>query len=108
MGCIFELFAEFVLEVLLEAVMFVYLKLASLLMPDKDIPENTRKRLHTITSVISALLTVTLFVGVSLLFADERTIWTIGMWLTFISLSVLGIQLALGIAVIIVKERRKK
>ena len=110
MGCLFEIFIEIFIEGILNLVMFVYLKVAHILVPNKDISPKTENRIRNMITIISVLLVLTLFIGVIILLPDDAIFNTIGKYMTFIPLSIIGLQVVLSIVVMIAKlvKRYKK
>ena len=107
MGRLFEILLELVVNGILELVMFVYLKLTSLFVPNKVVSPKEKNKIQNIVTIISVLLTLTLFIGLLFLLPDNPLFHTIGQYMTFIPLSILGIQVVLGIAIIIAKVIKK-
>lgn len=110
MGCLFELFAEILLEGILDLVWFSYIKIAHIWVPSKEIPPKTENRIKNIVTTVSVLLVLTLFIGLMFLLPDDKTIHAIGKYMTFIPLSIIGLQVVLGMIVMVVKlvKRNKK
>ena len=108
MGCLFEILIELFINGILELVMFIYLKLTSLFVPNKVVSPKTKNKIQNIVTTISVLLTLTLFIGLLFLLPDEPLFHTIGQYMTFIPLTILGVQVVLGIAIIVVKSIKKK
>ena len=110
MGCLFEIFAEIFIEGILNLVMFVYLKVAQILVPSKALSPKAEDKIRNTIRTVSALLVLTLFIGVIFLLPDDGMFNTIGKYMTFIPLSVIGLQVVLGVIVIVVKllKRHKK
>ncbi|MBE6679957.1 MAG: hypothetical protein E7598_05470 [Ruminococcaceae bacterium] len=103
MGCLFEMLLQIFIEGTLNVVMYVYLKLACIFVPENEISKKTEKKIRNIITTVSALLFLSLLTGVSFLTAHNATIETIGKYLTFISLIILGMQIVLGIIVTVAK-----
>ena len=110
MGCLFEIFIEIFIEGILNLVMFIYLKLAHMLVPNKKISEKTETKVRNIITIVSVLLVLSLFIGLIFLFSDDAALNAIGKYMTFIPLSIIGLQVVLSIVVMIVKlvKRYKK
>ena len=110
MGCLFEMFFEILIEGILNLFMFVYLKVAHVLVLNKIIPPKTENKIRNIITTVSVLLVLALFIGIIFLLPDDVMFNTIGKYMTFISLSIIGLQVVLSIVVMIVKlvETRKK
>ena len=103
MGCLFEIFIEIFIEGILNLVMFIYLKLAHMLVPNKKISEKTETKVRNIITIVSLLLLVSLSIGLAFLAPDDTTVNAIGKYMTFIPLSIIGLQVVLSIIVMIVK-----
>ena len=108
MGCLFEILIELFINGILELVMFIYLKLASLFVPNKVVSPKTKNKIQNIVTTISLLLTLTLFIGLVFLLPDEPLFRTIGRYMTFIPLTILGVQVLLGVVIVVVKAIRQK
>ena len=110
MGCLFEIFFEILIEGILSLVMSVYLKVAYILVPNKEVTEKEKDRVKNIITTVSAILVLILFIVVILLLSGEESFSTFGKYMTFIPLSVIGLQIILSVVVLIVRavKRRKK
>jgi hypothetical protein len=110
MGCVFEIFIEMLIEGILNLVMFVYLKLAHVLVPTKKITKKTESKIKNVIATISVLLVLTIFWGILFLLPDDAAFNTIGKYMTLIPLSIIGLQVVLSIFVMIAKlaKRHKK
>ncbi len=108
MGCLTEMFVEIFIEGVLNLVMYVYLKLAHVFVPDKEISEMTKNKIKNVITTISVLLTLTLFIGVIFLLTDDSRFSAAGKCMTFIPLSIIGGQVVLGIIVTIVRVIKNK
>ena len=111
MGCLFEVFFEIFIECIMELVLYVYLKIATVVVPNKEITEKTKKRVENNVKTVSLILVLILFIGALFLLADEEPFYTVGKYMTLVPLCVLGIQAALGISVLtvrIIKRRKDK
>ena len=110
MGCLFEMFIEIFIEGILNLVMFIYLKLAHMLVPNKKIPKKTETKVRNIITIVSVLLVLSLFIGLIFLLPDDAVFNAIGKYMTFIPLSIIGLQVVLSIIVMIAKlvKRYKK
>ena len=103
MGCLFEIFIEIFIEGILNLVMFIYLKLAHMLVPNKKIPKKTETKVQNIITIVSVLLVLSLFIGLIFLLTDDTAFNAIGKYMTFIPLSIIGLQVVLSIVVMIAK-----
>ena len=110
MGCLFEIFIEIFIEGILNLVMFIYLKLAHMLVPNKKIPKKAETKVRNIITIVSVLLVLSLFFGLIFLLPDDAALNAIGKYMTFIPLSIIGLQVVLSIVVMIAKlvKRYKK
>ena len=103
MGCLFEIFVEIFVEGILNLVMFVYLKVARILVPSKNVSPEEENKIRNIITTVSVLSVLTLVIGGVFLLPDDALFNTIGKYMTFIPLSFIGLQVVLSIIVIIVK-----
>lgn len=103
MGCLFEFFFEVFIEGILNVVMHIYLKLSYIFIPQKEISKKTKNKIRDIITTISVFLFLSLFIGVIFLLSPDAIINIIGKYLTFIPLSIIGMQIILGIIVTVVK-----
>ena len=110
MGCLFEIFIEIFIEGILNLVMFIYLKLAHMLVPNKQISKKTETKVRNIITIVSVLLVLSLLIGLIFLLTDDAAFNAIGKYMTFIPLSIIGLQVVLSIVVMIAKlvKRYKK
>ena len=110
MGCLFDIFIQIFIEGILNLVIFIYLKLAHMLVPNKKISEKTETQVRDIITIVSGLLFLSLCIGLILLLPDDAALNAIGKYMTFIPLSIIGLQVILSIVVMIVKlvKRYKK
>jgi hypothetical protein len=110
MGCLFEIFIEIFIEGILNLLMFIYLKLAHMLVPNKKISEKTETKVRNIITIVSLLLVLSLFIGLTFLLPDDAALNAIGKYMTFIPLSIIGLQVVLSIVVMVAKlvKRYKK
>ncbi|MBQ7330679.1 MAG: hypothetical protein IJW94_02665 [Oscillospiraceae bacterium] len=107
MGCLLELFFEIFVEGMFELVGHCYIKLMQLIVPDKTISEKTKKTIKNIATTFAALLAVVLIIGFVLLLQEDPFIENIGKYMTYIPLSIMVLQILLGIIVKIVGHFKK-
>lgn len=109
MGCLFELI-ELIVEILVdgffELIVHGYLKLMSLIVPNKTISDDTKYRLEIVVKTFSAIVGITLIIGLLLVMQSDPIIKNIGRYLTYIPLAIIGIQIVLGILFKIVSKKR--
>lgn len=96
MECLFEFFVEFIGEAVIEGVGCLYMWLMRRIIPEKTLSPDAEKRVRRIVTVYSALLLVSLIVGVVFLLSNKFIV--LGKCMTFIPLSLIGLQLVAGIA----------
>ena len=114
MGCLIELLLEILVEGVLELVFFLYWKLASIFIPDREISAKTKKRIENVVKIICAFLIVILIVGIVILLGtseelpEASTLNIVGKCMTFIPLTIICIQIVLGVGLMIVKAIRKR
>ncbi len=102
MGCLLEFLFEIIFEGVFEVIVYAYMKLMTLIVPEKKITDQTSTKIKNIVITVSVLLGIILVVGVILLLPPDPAINTIGKYMTFIPLTVIGIQVILGIVMKII------
>lgn len=102
MGCLLEFIFEVVFEGVFELIVYAYMKLMTLIVPEKTITDQTATKIKNIVITVSALLGVVLVVGVILLLPPDPAINTIGKYMTYVPLTIIGIQVILGIVMKII------
>ena len=72
--------------------------------------EKTETKVRNIITIVSVLLVLSLFIGLIFLLPDDAAFNAIGKYMTFIPLSIIGLQVVLSIVVMIAKlvKRYKK
>ena len=108
MSCLTELLFEFLLELILEAVWYCYLKAVMLLFPKRTIDERTRSKIKKGVSAVSALLMITAIVGVILLLGDDPALSLAGRLMTFIPIGILSVAVVAGIIARLVRRSDKE
>lgn len=99
MGCLLELFFEIFVEGIFELIGYCYIKLMQLIVPDKKVSEKTKKTIRNIATTFAVLLAVVLIIGFILLVQEDLFITNIGKYMTYIPLSIMALQILLGIIV---------
>ncbi len=102
MGCLLEFLFEIIFEGVFEVIVYAYMKLMALIVPEKAITDQTSTKIKNIVITVSVLLGVILVIGVILLLPPDPGINTIGKYMTFIPLTIIGIQVILGIVMKII------
>ena len=97
MGCLLELFFEIFVEGIFELIGLCYIKLMHLIVPDKTISEKTENTIKNIATTFAVLLAVVLITGLILLVQEDPFINNIGKYLTYISLTMMALQVLVGI-----------
>lgn len=97
MSFIIEFLVEVFFEAVIELVGYCYLKLMSLIVPEKAVSNRIKKKIKRIVTVISASLAIVLIIGVILFALDDPLASTIGMYMTYIPLAIIALQILLGI-----------
>ena len=109
MGCLVELFMEIVFEVAVELVISCYMALMMLILPNKSISPKAEKTIRVIVISFSAVLFIVLLCGTIFFIQDNNLILRkVGKYMTFISLSIIVVQVVSGIVFKIVKIFRRK
>ena len=102
-GCLLEFFAELLFELILYGVW----EILTLIIPKKYVSPRFEKNARKIVAVVTAILIVSLFVGI-ILFSMEITL---GKILMIISASLILLQVLLGIIqkiMVFIKDRENK
>ena len=107
MGCLLELFFEIFVEGIFELIAYCYIKLMQLIVPDKKVSEKTKKTIRNIATTFAVLLAVVLIIGFILLVQEDLFVKNIGKYMTYIPLSIMVLQILLGIIVKIVDRFKK-
>ena len=107
MGCLFELFFEITVEGILELIGHCYIKLMLLIVPNKTVSEKTKRTIMSITTSFAALLAVVLIIGFVLLIQEDPFIKNIGKYMTYIPLTIMALQVLIGILVKIISHIKK-
>lgn len=109
MECLFEFFIEIIGEAFIECMMYFYMWLMRLIIPDKVLSEKTQKRVRQAVTAYAALLLICLIVGIIVLLVTLETEYKIiGQCMTFIPLGLMAFQFVLGIAFRIYLTAKKK
>ena len=104
MGCLIEFFLEIVLEVMLEGLICVYIKLMTLIVPNKVITGRTKTCIKTAVTAVAAVLLLALMIGGCLWLADIP----FGRPMVLVSLGVIAAQILLGNVVQIITKIQHK
>ena len=105
MGCLFEL----LFELLIEVIFAIYIKLMTLCVPDYQYDKKAQEKIKKGVTVFAALLLLSAVIGFIVYFASENPIAkTVGAYMLFVPLIIIGIQILAGIIYKIVKLVKKK
>ena len=99
MGCILEFFFEIVVEGLFELVGYCYLKLMTLIAPNKTFTERTKRVIKAIAITFSVILAITILIGLIMLIQEDPVVRQLGKRLIYIPLIIMAAQIILGIIV---------
>ena len=108
MGCLFELVFTFIFEIVVEVVITVYIKLMTLFVPEHQFDEKLRERIKDGVTVFAVLLFLCSFIGFFLFLQPPSLTKTIGAYMLFVPLGMMGVQIVVGIIYRIIKAMRKK
>lgn len=106
MGCLFELFFEIIFELIIELIGTCYIKLMQLVVPNKTFSEKAIRVIRYTITTIAALLGITLIIGLILLVQADPFIKVVGKYMTYISLTIMVVQIVLGIVVKVVFHKK--
>ncbi len=108
MGCLFELFFEIVFELIVEIILTVYMKLMSLIVPQHQFDERLQKRIKNGVTVFAVLLLLCALIGFFMFLQPPSTTKTVGAYLLFVPLGIMGVQALAGILYHIIKAIRRR
>ena len=107
MGCLMEFFLEIFVEGVFELAFYCYLKLMQLIVPEKSIPDKTKRVIKNTIKVIACLLFLIILIGLVFLTETHSVLHTVGLYMTFVSLGIIALEIVLGIVFRIVSHRKK-
>lgn len=107
MGCLFEFFFQLFIEGTVGLLMSVYLKLSSSLIPATAQSEKVKTKIKNTITTISVFEILFLFLGIIFLLPDDPTFNIIGKFMTFVPLSIIVLQLIIGITFTIFNNKSK-
>lgn len=108
MGCLFDLFFEIFFEGIFELIVYCYIKLMTLIVPDKMITDYAKRKIKNIVIIVAAILGIVLVIGLIFFVQDDHFIKNIGKYMTYIPLTIIALQTTLGIIMkTIIYFRRK-
>ena len=108
MGCLIEFILQLFIEGTVGLFMSVYLKLSSSLIPNSLQSQKIKTKIKNTITTISAFEVLFLFLGIFFLLPDDPTFNIIGKFMTFIPLSIITLQLIIGITFTILKNKSKQ
>ena len=107
MGCLLELFFDIFIEGTIELIGYCYLKLMQLIVPNKAVSEKVKRTIRIAATTVAVLLGVALIFGLIFLIQDDPTISITGKYMTHISLTLMLLQIAVGIIMKVVSHFKK-
>lgn len=107
MGCLFEVIFEIFFEGIFELIVYFYINLMRLIVPNKTFSQKTKRVIKNTVTTIASLLLVILIIGLILLIQDDPFIKIIGKYMTYISLTIIVLQIAAGIIMKIANHLKK-
>ncbi|MBR7142126.1 MAG: hypothetical protein IKD06_01155 [Clostridia bacterium] len=97
MSFLLEMLFEIVFEIVVEVILNLYIKLMSLLIPEHRFSSKLRQRVKKGVTAFAALLLLCAFVGFFLFLEPPSATKTVGAYLLFVPLGIMGVQIAAGI-----------
>ncbi len=107
MGCVLELLFEITVEGMLELIGHIYIKLMQWIVPNKTVSDKTKKYLKKVVTTVAALLAIVLIIGLIFLVQEDALLKTIGQYMTYIPLSIIVLQVLLGIVLKVIDFCKK-
>ncbi len=108
MGCLFELIFEFVFTVIVETILTIYMKLMSLFVPEHRFDKRLRKKIKDGVAIFAVLLFLCSFIGFFLFLQPPSVTKTVGKYMLFVPLGIMGVQFLAGIIYRIIKAIKSK
>ena len=108
MGCLFELIFELFFEIIVELILTIYMKLMSLIVPEHQFDEKLKEKIKNGVTIFAVLLFLCSFVGSFLFLQPPSITKTVGAYMLFVPLGVMGFQILLGIVCRIINAIKKK
>ena len=108
MGCLLDFLFELVFEILAEAITSLYIKAMTLFFPNHQYNDKTQQRIRTGVTIFAVLLLLCATIGFIMYMQDDPLIKSIGSYLLFVPLIIMGIQIIAGIIYRIVEKFKKK
>lgn len=105
---IFELIVELIFELVGEGVVFIYLKLMCLIVPQKKNDPCARENAEHTVKTFSVILMAIIAVGLIFIISGDSTFHTVGLFMTYIPLAVISVQIIAGICLKIAKLLKKQ
>ena len=97
MSFVLELLFEIFVEGILELFSYCYVKLMTLIVPDKTISDTAKVKIKIAVKAVAGILAIVLIIGLILLLQEDSLIKTIGKYMTFIPLTIIILQIVSGI-----------
>ena len=97
MGCLFELIFELVFGIIVEVVITVYIKLMCLFVPEHQFDEKLREKIKNAVTIFAVLLFLCSFFGFLLFLQPPSITKTVGAYMLFVPLGIIGVHILLGI-----------
>ena len=107
MGCLIEFICEVLLEGVIELVGYCYIKLMTLVVPERAVTDKYRKKIRNIVTVFAVIVALVLIFGFIFWMQSDLFIKQIGKWMTVSALGVMGVQMALGLIVWALTRKKK-
>ena len=108
MGCLFELIFELVFTVIVEVTLTIYMKLMTLIVPSHQFDKKLKKKIKNGVAIFAVLLFLCSLIGFFLFLQPPSITKTIGAYMLFVPLGIMGFQILLGIVYRIIKAIKSK
>ena len=97
MGCLLEFMTDILFEGIVEFFGYCYLQLMQMIVPDKAVSERTRRVVRFIAKTMAAVLFIAVLIGLCFFVQEDPAASDIGKYVLLISLSVMALQVLLGV-----------
>ncbi len=108
MGCLFDFIFEVVFAVIFEGILAIYMKLMTLLVPEHKFGTKLREKIRSGVAIFAILLFLCAIVGFLMYISPPSVMKTLGAYILYIPLGIMGVTMTAGIIYRIVKAIKNK
>ncbi len=108
MGCLFDFIFELVFTVIFEGILAIYMKLMMLIVPSHKFDTKLREKVKNGVAIFACVLLLCAIIGFLMYLSPTSVVKTVGAYMLFIPLGIMGVTMTAGIIYRIVKAIKKK